>query len=75
MLRHLAHLWELTGLVEGSFYFGWDERAWTRGLILRVLAPAVLPADVLRAFDTMGKAAQQQAVAAALRAKRVRASD
>jgi tetratricopeptide (TPR) repeat protein len=70
LLRHLAHWWELTGLVEGSFYFGWDERAWTRGQILWTLAPAVLPADVARAFDTMGEAAQQQAVAAALRAKR-----
>ena len=70
LLRHLAHWWELTGLVEGSFYFGWDERAWTRAQILRVLAPAVLPADVLRAFDVMGETVQQQAVTAALRSKR-----
>jgi hypothetical protein len=27
LLQHLAHWWELTGLVEGSFYFGWDARA------------------------------------------------
>src|SRR5262249_16002974 len=70
LLRHLAHWWELTGLVEGSFYFGWDERAWTREQILRKLAPAVLPADTARAFDAMSEAAQQQAVAKELRAKR-----
>jgi tetratricopeptide (TPR) repeat protein len=71
LLKHLAHWWELTGLVEGSFYFGWDERAWTRGQILRALAPNVgLAASVLRAFDAISEAAQQQAVAAALRARR-----
>jgi CHAT domain len=70
LLRHFAHWWELIGLVEGSFYFGWDECAWTRGQMLPVLAAAVLPADVLRAFDTMGEAAQQQAVTTALRAAR-----
>lgn len=70
ILRHLAHWWELTGLTERSFYFGWDERAWTRAQILRALAPHVLPADAVRAFDTMSEAAQQQAVAAALRGKR-----
>jgi hypothetical protein len=37
---------------------------------LRDLGPKVLAADVLRAFDTMGEAAQQGAVTAALRAKR-----
>jgi hypothetical protein len=70
LLRHLAHWWELTGLTERSFYFGWDERAWTRAQILRALAPHVLPADAARAFDTMNEAAQQQAVAAALRGRR-----
>jgi tetratricopeptide (TPR) repeat protein len=70
LFKHLAHWWELTGLTERTFYFGWDERAWTRGQIMRELAPKVLPADAARAFDTMGEAAQQQAVAAALRSKR-----
>jgi hypothetical protein len=57
-------------LTERTFYFGWDERAWTRAQIMRELAPKVLPADTARAFDTMAEAAQQQAVAAALRGKR-----
>ncbi len=70
LLRHLAHWWELTGLTERSFYFGWDVRAWTRTQIMRALAPHVLPADAARAFDTMSEAAQQQAVAAALRGRR-----
>jgi hypothetical protein len=70
LLKHLAHWWELTGLTERSFYFGWDERAWTRAQIMRALAPKVLPADTAKAFDTMSEAAQQQAVAAALRGKR-----
>jgi len=70
LLKHLAHWWELTGLTEQSFYFGWDERAWTRAQIMRALASKVLPADTVKAFDTMNEAAQQQAVAAALRGKR-----
>jgi hypothetical protein len=44
LFRHLAHWWELTGLTERSFYFGWDARAWTRAQIMRALAPQVLPA-------------------------------
>jgi tetratricopeptide (TPR) repeat protein len=70
LFRHLAHWWELTGFTERTFYFGWDERAWTRAQIMRELASKVLPADIVRAFDTMAEAAQQQAVAAALRSKR-----
>jgi NB-ARC domain len=70
LLKHLAHWWELTGFTERSFYFGWDERAWTRAQIMRALAAKVLSADTARAFDTMSEAAQQQAVAAALRGKR-----
>ncbi len=70
LLRHLAHWWELTGLVDRSFYFGWDERAWTRAQILRQLAPQVLARDVANSFDSMSEGAQQQAVASALRAKR-----
>jgi tetratricopeptide (TPR) repeat protein len=70
LLRHLAHWWELTGLTERSFYFGWDERAWTWAQIMRALAPHVLPADAARAFDVMNEAAQRQAVVAALRGRR-----
>lgn len=70
LLKHLAHWWELTGLTAKSFYFGWDERAYTRAQILRTLAPAVLPDDERRAFDLLDEAAQLEAVAAALRSKR-----
>jgi tetratricopeptide (TPR) repeat protein len=70
LFRHLAHWWELTGFTERTFYFGWDEQAWTRAQIMRKLASKVLAADIVRAFDTMAEAAQQQAVAAALRSKR-----
>jgi len=70
LFKHLAHWWELTGFTERTFYFGWDEQAWTRAQVMRELAPKVLPADTARAFDTMSEAAQQQAVAAALRGKR-----
>ena len=63
LLRHLAHWQELTGLVEKAFYFGWDERAWTRAQILRALAPRVLAPDVARAFDAMAEPAQERAIA------------
>ncbi|WP_441233725.1 tetratricopeptide repeat protein [Bradyrhizobium sp. 930_D9_N1_4] len=70
LFKHLAHWWELTGLIERTFYFGWDEKAWTRAQIMREAAPKVLPADIARIYDNMSEAAQQQAVAAAFRGKR-----
>jgi type II secretory pathway predicted ATPase ExeA len=70
LLKHLAHWWELTGLTERSFYFGWDSHAWTRVQILHALAPSVLSTDTVKAFDTISEVAQEQAIAAALRSKR-----
>src|SRR5262249_9673765 len=70
LLKHLAHWWELTGLTERSFYFGWADQAWTRAQIMWALAEKVLPPDAAKAFKTMSEAAQQHAVAAALRGKR-----
>ena len=30
LLHHLGAWWQTTGFVEHVFYFGYDERAWTR---------------------------------------------
>ncbi|WP_426960255.1 tetratricopeptide repeat protein [Muricoccus radiodurans] len=70
LLRHLAYWWELTGLTERTFYFGWDERAWTRNQIVRELGRHVLSKDLWVIFDSMTEGAQQQAVAGELRARR-----
>ena len=37
LLRHLGKWWQTTGLVEHVFYFGYDEKAWTRQQIMTIL--------------------------------------
>src|SRR6266487_2543447 len=38
LLQHLGQWWQTTGFVEQVFYFGYDERAWTRQQILHAIA-------------------------------------
>lgn len=37
LLHHLGKWWQTTGLVEHVFYFGYDEKAWTRQQIMTIL--------------------------------------
>ena len=38
LLHHLGGWWQKTGFVERVFYFGYDEKAWTRQQILHAIA-------------------------------------
>ena len=71
LLRHLGWWWQATGLVDRVFYYGYDERAWTREQIMHDVAQQLLgEADYHRLFVPLGPEAQQALLAARLRAQR-----
>ncbi len=70
LLRHLAEWWTTTGLVERVFYYGYDERAWTRQQILHDLAGKVLDKAGFDRFLPLSLDAQQKLLAERLRAER-----
>ena len=71
LLRHLSAWWRTTGLVERVFYFGYDERAWTRQQIMVEIAQRVLdPIAYVRDFQPLSLDAQQSLLTRRLRAER-----
>ena len=70
LLRHLAEWWTTTGLVERVFYYGYDEKAWTRQQILHDLAGKVLDKAGFDRFLPLNLDAQQKLLAERLRAER-----
>src|SRR5262249_17238146 len=42
LLQHLGQWWQGTGLVEQVFYFGYDERGWTRQQLMVAVAERLL---------------------------------
>ena len=71
LLQHAAQWWQQTGLVDEVFYFGWDERAWTREQIVADVAKRLLPPRGYADFQALSPAAQQAQIAGRLRAKRL----
>jgi len=70
LLQHVAQWWQQTGLVEDVFYFGYDERAWTREQIVLDLAHRLLTPYEYPAFQALPLPAQQVQIAERLRATR-----
>ena len=70
LLQHVAAWWQQTGLVEDVFYFGYDERAWTREQIVLDLAHKLLTPYEYPAFQALPLPAQQVQIAERLRATR-----
>jgi len=71
LLHHLGAWWQTTGFVEQVFYFGYDERAWTRRQIMHAIAQALLtPAAYHGDFVPLNLEAQQAMLAGQLRARR-----
>jgi tetratricopeptide (TPR) repeat protein len=71
LLHHLAHWWQTTGWVDRVFYFGYDQRAYTRQQILHDIAQKLLgQADYVRFFQPLGEEAQQAFLADRLRGTR-----
>jgi len=42
LLHHLGSWWQTTGFIQCVFYFGYDERAWTRQQIMTHIAKALM---------------------------------
>ena len=71
LLRHLSSWWRTTGLVERVFYFGYDERAWTRQQIMVEIAQRLLdPVTYVHDFQPLTLDAQQALLTRRLRAER-----
>ena len=70
LLHHLAAWWQTTRFVERVFYFGYDERAWTRQAIMDAMARKLLSPVEYLTFQPMGLDAQQAMLAERLRGER-----
>ena len=68
LLHHLGAWWQQTGLLDRVFYFGWDEKAWTRQQILHAIAGTLYDAGRFHgSFLPLGEDLQQEDVAETLR--------
>ncbi|HJT56452.1 MAG TPA: CHAT domain-containing protein, partial [Ktedonobacteraceae bacterium] len=71
LLRHLDAWWRATGFVDKVFYFGYDERAWTRQQILdSIIRRLYGEVTYLRDFQPLSLDAQQYKLAQRLRSER-----
>ncbi len=70
LLKHLAAWWQTTHWIERVFYFGYDERAWTRGQIVDAIAQAVLErGEYHTEFQPLGEEAQEAMLVERLRGR------
>jgi tetratricopeptide (TPR) repeat protein len=71
LLHHLGWWWQTTGFVNQVFYYGYDQRAWTRQQIMDDLARRLLgEVAYVRDFQPLGLEAQQALLSERLRAAR-----
>ncbi len=71
LLHHLGQWWQRTGLVDQVFYFGFDQRAWTRQQIMAEIGQRLLgEVDYLRFMQPLDLDAQQEFLSQRLRARR-----
>ncbi len=59
LLHHLASWWQRTGLVQQIFYFGYDERSYTRQQIMRTIAKQLLGREDFALFQSRSSEVQQ----------------
>jgi tetratricopeptide (TPR) repeat protein len=70
LLRHLSWWWRATNFVQKVFYFGYDEKAYTRQEIMFSIAEKLYDRFEFAAFQAMDEQAQQQKLAKKLRTER-----
>lgn len=70
LLHHLGAWWQTTNFVDHVFYFGYDQRAWTRQQILHTIAGKLLTPVEQATFTPLLPDAQQALLAKKLRARR-----
>jgi tetratricopeptide (TPR) repeat protein len=70
LLQHLASWWQTTGLIEQVFYFGYDDKAWTRQQIMNTIAKQLLTPHQYRSeFQPLDLDAQQSMLTKKLRSE------
>jgi len=70
LLRHLAWWWQATDFIKKVFYFGYDEKAYTRQEIMFKIAEKLYDRFEFAGFQAMDERAQQQKLAQKLRTER-----
>ncbi|AUI69122.1 tetratricopeptide repeat protein [Beggiatoa leptomitoformis] len=71
LLKHLGAWWQTTHFVDKVFYFGYDEKAWTRQQIMRDIAIQLWgKLEYEQRFQAFSEDAQQKKLAKALRSER-----
>ncbi|EIJ43395.1 NB-ARC domain-containing protein,tetratricopeptide repeat protein [Beggiatoa alba B18LD] len=71
LLKHLGAWWQTTHFVDKVFYFGYDEKAWTRQQIMRDMAIQLWgKLEYEQRFQVFSEDAQQKKLAKALRSAR-----
>ncbi|MCP4105041.1 MAG: tetratricopeptide repeat protein [Desulfobacteraceae bacterium] len=71
LLHHMGAWWQTTQFVEKVFYFGYDQRAWTRQQIMMDIAEKLLsPAEFAGGFRPLGEKVKQTMLCERLRGER-----
>lgn len=70
LLRHLAWWWQATDFIKKVFYFGYDEKAYTRQEIMFKIAESLYGKFEFAGFQAMDERAQMQKLADKLRTER-----
>jgi len=71
LLQHLASWWQTTGFIEQVFYFGYDDKAWTRQQLMNTIAQKLLTPHQYRSeFQPLDLDAQQVMLTKKLRSER-----
>jgi tetratricopeptide (TPR) repeat protein len=71
LLHHLGHWWQITGLVEEVFYFGYDAQAWTCQQLFSEMALRLLgKARYYGEFEPLSPAGQRARLARELNGRR-----
>ncbi len=70
LLNHLREWWETTGFIERSFYFGYDQRAWTLDQLLHEIGQKVFDRFEQATFLTFGTNAKIERLAEKLNGTR-----
>ncbi|HEX8266577.1 MAG TPA: CHAT domain-containing protein, partial [Pyrinomonadaceae bacterium] len=70
LLKHLSWWWRATNFVQKIFYFGYDEKAYTRQEIMFAIAEKLYNKYEFAQFQPMDEQAQQQKLAKKLRTER-----
>ncbi|HKX30164.1 MAG TPA: tetratricopeptide repeat protein [Blastocatellia bacterium] len=70
LLKHLGVWWQTTNFVERVFYFGYDERGWTRQQVINQIARQMMSDVEFARFQGLGLEGQQAKLTETLRATR-----